>query len=484
VALRRAPVGAGSRDSSHPGPAEWRSLPGPETECSREVLIFAAMSVSSNPPSGFRDFLPDAVAVRVHAADTIAAVYRSFGFQRIATSAVEDLGVLLGKGGGDNEKLLFKVLKRGEQLDKARAAGEELADLGLRFDLTVPLARYYSRHGGSGHLSQPFKAFQIGPVWRADRAQKGRFREFWQCDADIIGSDSWQCEVEVISALITAVTRLGIELPRVLLNDRALVYALFDRAGVPADQRLPACVILDKLDKVPRAQVLAELGALPGVAAPAVAQLEQTMLAQVADRETLRAAHPKAAERLERIIQALRALHGQPDSFVLAPSLMRGFDYYTGPVFELHHPALASTLAGGGRYDRLTEKFGGPPLPACGGSIGFERLLLILEESGRAPPAPPPDAVVTVFSDELRLASLELAARLRGQGLAVDVYPGTGKLKAQFKYADQKRAPFCLVLGPDEAARDLVKVKEMSTGTESAIPRDDLPARLRPLPPT
>jgi histidyl-tRNA synthetase len=437
------------------------------------------MSVSSTPPSGFRDFLPDAAAVRAHAVDTIAAVYRSFGFQRIATSAVEDLGVLLGKGGGDNEKLIFKVLKRGEQLEKARAAGEELADLGLRFDLTVPLARYYARHGGSGLLPQPFKAFQIGPVWRADRAQKGRFREFWQCDADIIGSDSWQCEVEVISALITAVTRLGVDRPRVLLNDRALVYALFDRAGVPADQRLPACVILDKLDKVPRAQVLAELGALPGVDAPAVAQLEHTMLAPVADRETLRAAHPEAAQRLERIIDALGALLEQPESFVLAPSLMRGFDYYTGPVFELHHPALAIALAGGGRYDRLTEKFGGPALPACGGSIGFERLLLLLEESGRAPPAPAPDAVVTVFSDDLRMASLELAARLRGHGLAVDVYPGTGKLKAQFKYADQKRARFCLVLGPDEAARALVKVKEMSTGSESAAPLDALPTLLR-----
>jgi histidyl-tRNA synthetase len=242
---------------------------------------------------------------------------------------------------------------------------------------------------------------------------------------------------------------------------------------------LPACVILDKLDKVPRAQVLAELGALPGVGAPAVAQLEQTMLAPVADRETLRAAHPDAAQRLERIIDALGTLLGQPESFVLVPSLMRGFDYYTGPVFELHHPALPIALAGGGRYDRLTEKFGGSAVPACGGSIGFERLLLLLEESGRAPPAPAPDAVVTVFSDDLRLASLELAARLRGHGLAVDVYPGTGKLKAQFKYADQKRARFCLVLGPDEVARALVKVKEMSTGSETATPLDALPTLLR-----
>src|SRR5687768_4616689 len=147
------------------------------------------MAISTTPPSGFRDFLPDAAAVRAHAAETIAGVYRSFGFQRIATSAFEDLAVLLGKGGGENERLIFKVMKRGEQLEKARAAGEELADMGLRFDLTVPLARYHAKHGGGQLLPNPFKAFQMGPVWRADRPQKGRFREFWQCDADILGSE-------------------------------------------------------------------------------------------------------------------------------------------------------------------------------------------------------------------------------------------------------------------------------------------------------
>src|SRR3954451_6671509 len=215
------------------------------------------MGISTTPPSGFRDFLPEAAALRTHVADTIASVYRSFGFQRIATSAVEDLEVLLGKGGGENEKLIFKVLKRGEQLDKAVAAGEPagLADLGLRFDLTVPLARTYARYGGSGQLPHPFKAFQIGPVWRADRAQKGRFREFWQCDADIIGSESWQCEVEVISALVTAVTGAGLQGAGVRLNDRSLVYAVLDRAGVPSEHRLGACVVLDKLDKAPRPQV-------------------------------------------------------------------------------------------------------------------------------------------------------------------------------------------------------------------------------------
>jgi histidyl-tRNA synthetase len=285
--------------------------------------------------------------------------------------------------------------------------------------------------------------------------------------------------VEVISAVVAAVTRVGVDPPIVRLNDRSLVYALFDRVGLTAEQRQPACVILDKLDKLPRAQVVAELGALVGPA-PA-AELERTLLAETVEVETLRAAHPEAVGRLEKILAALRALHphATAGAFTLAPSLMRGLDYYTGPVFELHHSSLAVALGGGGRYDRLTEKFGGPSLPACGGSIGFERLLLILEESGRAAPLQAPDAVVTVFSEELRLPALELGARLRAAGLAVDVYPGTGKLKAQFKYADQKRARFCLVLGPDEVARALVKVKEMASGAETSVPTDEVAARLR-----
>jgi histidyl-tRNA synthetase len=182
--------------------------------------------------------------------------------------------------------------------------------------------------------------------------------------------------------------------------------------------------------------------------------------------------------RLEKIIDALVGLSGRPEAFVLAPALMRGFDYYTGPVFELHHPALGIALGGGGRYDRLTEKFGGQPVPAVGGSIGFERLMLLLEEAGKLPAASAPAAVVTIFSDELRVPTLALAGRLRAAGLPIDVYPGSGKLKAQFRYADQKKAPFCLVLGPDEAAQGVVKVKDMHAGTETTVPEAELATRL------
>jgi histidyl-tRNA synthetase len=220
------------------------------------------MSIPTAPPSGFRDFLPDQVALRQEAVAAITKVYKSFGFQPIATSAVEDLQVLTGKGGGENEKLIFKIMKRGEALERAHAEKSDLADLGLRFDLTLPLARYYSKHGSL--LPHPFKALQLGPVWRAERAQKGRYREFTQCDVDIIGADSWGAEVEVITAILTVFQTLGLTGVKVHLNDRALVSKLLDSARVPAEKQGQACIEIDKLDKIGVEGVRTELTALIG----------------------------------------------------------------------------------------------------------------------------------------------------------------------------------------------------------------------------
>lgn len=432
------------------------------------------MSIPTTPPSGFRDFLPAAVAARHDAVETISRVYRSFGFQPVATSAVEDLSVLLGKGGGENEKLIFKILKRGESLERAQAEKAELADMGLRFDLTLPLARYYSKHGSM--LPHPFKAFNIGPVWRAERAQKGRYREFTQCDVDIVGSDSWGAEVEVITAICAVFAALGVDHPTVNFNDRTLIYAVLDKAGVPADKRTSVCVILDKLDKVERAKVLADLEVEVG--ADAARRLESMMMADVPDLALLKNAAPAAVERLELIMNALKAGSRHPERFVLCPSLMRGFDYYTGPVYEFRHPSLSGSLGGGGRYDNLTENFGAPHTPACGCSIGFERLMLILDEKGRPDDHGAPDAVMTVFSDELRGRALEVSSALRAKGLSVDIYPGIGKLKNQFKYADLKKAGYALVIGPEEAARGVIQVKSLKTGEELAMTIDEACARI------
>lgn len=416
------------------------------------------MAIPTTPPSGFRDFLPDQVASRAKAVETITKVYRSFGFQPVATSAVEELSVLLGQGGGENEKLIFKIMKRGEALERAQAEKTELADLGLRFDLTLPLARWYSKHGSQ--LSHPFKAFHLGPVWRAERAQKGRYREFTQCDIDVIGSDSWGAEAEVIAAILSVFEAFELTGVKVHLNDRRAVDAALAAAGIPEDKRGHACVVVDKLDKIGKDEVVKELEA--SIGAPAAAALSKALLS----------GGGVAADPLDKIMHAVKALVPAADLLV-DPSLMRGMGYYTGPVFEFRHPSLSGSLGGGGRYDKLTAKFGGAATPACGGSIGFERLMLILEEKGQAADHASPDAVVTVFSDELRERSLSVGAALRAKGLSIDVYPGSGKLKAQFKYADQKKAGYAIVIGPDEAARGVMQVKALASGEEQALTLDE-----------
>ncbi|MBI5630569.1 MAG: histidine--tRNA ligase [Elusimicrobia bacterium] len=429
------------------------------------------MGLSVTPPSGFRDCLPDSCLRRAGAAAAISKVYRSFGFMPIATPAVESLEVLMGKGAGENEKLIFKILKRGEKLAESLEGGE-LADLGLRFDLTLPLARFYSRY--AGQLPRPFKAFQIGPVWRAERAQKGRYREFYQCDADIIGSESLLCEVEVIHAISSAFLALKIPQPAVIINDRSLLHAVLAQAQVPQEKAGQVCVLLDKLDKVEREEVLAELAPLVG-AAP-VRTLESALMSDQPDLDRLRAADAAALARLLEIQKTLAGLL-EPGCVKISPSLARGLDYYTGTVFEFRLPGLSGSLGGGGRYDRLTEKFGGAPVPACGGSLGFERLMLLLEESSESQAPPGPDACVTVFSKELRSLSIAAARKLRAAGWETDLYAGTGKLKAQFKYADARHAKLAVIIGPEEAAGGQVKVKDLKTGEERLLSLEELRSR-------
>lgn len=402
------------------------------------------MAIPTTPPSGFRDHLPDACERRWRLIQTIAKTYRSFGFQQVATSAVEELPVLLGKGGAENEKLIFKILKRGEKLEEAKASGE-LADMGLRFDLTLPLARYYSKYGSQ--LPHPFKAFHIGPVWRAERAQKGRYREFYQCDADIIGTDDVAAEIDVITAILAAFQAAGVQ-PDVLLNDRALLLKRLGEKGVPAEKIGAACVIIDKADKVPADKLKAELKELG-----------------VADPEALLDLAPVSDPRLSEIVASVNAACGRAAAR-LEPNLVRGFDYYTSTVFEFRLPGAAGSIGGGGRYDRLTEAFGGPKVPAVGGSIGFERLLLMLEEKEGAAAAPGPDCCVIVFKG-MRDTAIALAAKLRDAGLSVDLYPAEARISKQFEYAQKKRARFAVIQGYDEKAAGTIKIKEMATKIET-----------------
>jgi histidyl-tRNA synthetase len=344
---------------------------------------------SAVPAKGMRDLLPAQVATRDWATARILEVYASYGFTRLETPAVENLSVLIGAQGGENEKLIFKILKRGEKLSAAESG--ELADLGLRFDLTVPLARYYAHLHAT--LPHPFRAIQIGPVWRADQPQKGRYRQFTQCDIDILGLGAPLAEVELIRATVDALAAVTLRSFVVRINDRRLLMALVTAAGFSEDDAGPVLVTLDKMDKVGVSGVQREL---VGRGYPAervtgfltaVADIEKRALTDDADLDWLDLPVSRdVVTDLAGIIRSVRAdretwaKDGAEVDIRFDPTLVRGMGYYTGPIFEISHTGYPSSIAGGGRYDNMIGRFLGRQVPACGFSIGFERLVEILEE--------------------------------------------------------------------------------------------------------
>jgi histidyl-tRNA synthetase len=382
------------------------------------------------PPRGMRDVLPDEVELRDEATQSIVRVYRSYGFRRIETPALESLRLLLGSEGGENEKLIFKVLKRGEDLEAALAAGgRELADLGLRFDLTVPLARYYAEN--HARLSDPLKAIQIGPVWRAERPQKGRFRQFTQCDIDVLGVGSIVSEVELMLATCDALAQLGLTGLTVRLNDRRLLALIARHCGFSEERQSSFFIAFDKLDKVGAEGVLGDLRDA-GHDAAVVARFE-SLLPVLQKREmsleTLsrslapRADETAAFESLTAILSVVGAELPDGARAQFDPTLVRGMGYYTGTIFEIVSPAFPSSIAGGGRYDRMVGKLLGREVPACGFSIGFERLIAILGERGAHHASPAgtavaaPRRIALLLDDETALPrALQTARELRARG--------------------------------------------------------------------
>ena len=363
-----------------------------------------------------RDVLPDEVALRDWAMAQILAVYRRHGFVRIETPAVESLRLLLRSDGGENEKLIFKILKRGEKL-QAAGRPEDMADLGLRFDLTVPLVRYYAHN--HPRLPQPLKAIQIGPVWRAERPQQGRYRQFTQCDIDVLGVESEVAEIELILATTEALAALGLKDLTVRLNDRRLLGAMVAHCGFDPARAGSVFIALDKLDKIGRDEVAAELREA-GHPADAAGRLLE-LLGAVATPAALQALLGARAEAgvwrgLQRILDTVAGQAAGRFRIVFDATLVRGMGYYTGPIFEIQHGDATSSIAGGGRYDRMVGKFIGRDVPATGFSIGFERVIGILMERGSSPEG---DGlrVALVFDDTMDLAPvLGLARDLREQG--------------------------------------------------------------------
>lgn len=353
------------------------------------------MPLTKKPVNGMKDILPAEMQIRDYVQSVIKETYRSFGFTPIETPCMENIANLTNKQGGENEKLIFKVMKRGEKLNLETAETEaDLVDFGMRYDLTVPLARYYSNHAND--LPSPFKALQIGSVWRADRPQRGRYRQFMQCDIDILGEPSNLAEIELILATTTTLGRLGFRNFEIRINERRILKAMAAYSGFPQDAFDTVFIILDKMDKIGTEGVAAELeqagfpeesiekylALFRGVneSADGIAYLADTLGDYL---------EPDIVKNMKEIAASVNACKAAEFELVFDPTLVRGMSYYTGTIFEIAMPEFGGSCGGGGRYDKMIGNFTGKDVPACGFSIGFERIIMLLMESGFEVPQQP-----------------------------------------------------------------------------------------------
>ena len=433
----------------------------------------------TQPARGMRDFLPADVRKREYVIGIIKEVYESYGFEPLETPAVENLETLTGKYGEEGNQLIYKILKRGEH----EKTGE--ADLALRYDLTVPLARVVANYRND--LPKFFKRYQIQPVWRADRPARGRFREFYQCDVDAIGSNSMLVEAELCAAVSKILTRLGFGDFVIRINHRAILYAMLDAVEIVEEKQTVALVALDKLDKIGSEGVLKEfesrginesaakklLGLFDELKNSDNSQILASLSEFVGNNET-------GTQAVSQISQILK-LAGL-ESLKIDASLARGLSYYTGVIFEVNVPDLSGSIASGGRYDSLIGMFGKEQIPACGFSLGLERILVVMQERGMFPPeleTNSAEVLVIVWNEDSIGESLNLAHELRQQGLRVLLYPEAAKLGKQFKYAAQINVPFVCVLGETELAENKVALKNMQTGEQETITREKISEKVK-----
>ena len=346
------------------------------------------MALSKKPVNGMKDILPEEMQIRDYVQQVIRETYRSFGFTPIETPCMENIANLSNKQGGENEKLIFKVMKRGEKLKVKEAETEaDLVDFGMRYDLTVPLVRYYANNAND--LPSPFKSLQMGNVWRADRPQRGRYRQFMQCDIDIIGEPSNLAEIELILATTTTIGKLGFHNFEIKINERRILKAMAAYSGFPEEEFDTVFIILDKMDKIGLEGVAEELEK-EGYAKESidkylalfngVEQAENGIRYLAGELEGF--LDPEVERNLLEIIDSVEAAKTADFRMVFDPTLVRGMSYYTGTIFEISMPELGAACGGGGRYDKMVGKFTGNDVPACGFSIGFERIILLLMESG------------------------------------------------------------------------------------------------------
>ena len=443
------------------------------------------MAQKPSIPKGTRDFSPLETARRSYIFDTIAEVFRAYGFASIETPSMENLSTLMGKYGEEGDKLLFKILNSGDfganLNDEEVRLAHRICEKGLRYDLTVPFARYVVQH--QNEITFPFKRYQIQPVWRADRPQKGRYREFYQCDVDIIGSRSLLNEVELISIVEKVFSKLGINNVVLKLNNRKVLYGIAEVMG-HADKMIDITVAIDKLEKIGLDNVKAEL-AERGIEAEAVAKLEPilTLSGSTAEKlaklETILAESEtglKGVEELRTVFASVEAL-GINLEVELDLSLARGLNYYTGAIFEVKAKDFAiGSICGGGRYDNLTGIFGMPDVSGVGISFGADRIYDVMVGLNLFPTEVSCVAKVLFINlgEAEALASLRCAKALRDKGIATEVYPDSAKMKKQMEYANRREIPYVVIIGSNELAEGKATVKNMTTGEQNLVAFEEI----------
>ncbi len=450
------------------------------------------MAQKPSIPKGTRDFGPSEMAARNYIFDTIKAVFKTYGFSQIETPAMENLSTLLGKYGDEGDKLLFRILNSGDAFagvdlteTDSRKLSLKVCEKGLRYDLTVPFARYVVQH--RDEIAFPFKCYQIQPVWRADRPQKGRYREFYQCDADVIGSRSQLNELELVQIVDTVFSRLDIRVC-IKINNRKLLSGLAEIAGAP-DKVVDITVAIDKIDKIGLDAVKAEM-LEKGLPEQAVAVIEPVLTLSGDNREKLSVMKAlfeggsasgivsqdglKGVAELEELLGLIDCA-GIASTVDIDLSLARGLNYYTGAIFEVKAlDFVIGSICGGGRYDNLTGIFGLPDTSGVGISFGADRIYDVLLGLDKFP-AGLRSSTDILFADMGETAYLiPIVARLRKKGVCCEIYPENTKLKKQFDYADRKAIPFISICGSDEAASGQVNIKDLRSGEQRSFSKDDI----------
>ena len=447
-------------------------------------------------PQGTRDFGPDVVRKRNYIFNTIRNVFELYGFQPLETPALENLDTLMGKYGEEGDRLIFKIINNGlndpKNIDKSRAAFENvlkgrndknLTERALKYDLTIPFARYVAMN--HGQLTFPFKRYQMQPVWRADRPQKGRYREFYQCDADIVGSASFINEVEFVNIYNDVFTALRMENYRLHINNRKILKGIMEVCGLEELEK-KILIIIDKTDKIGIDGVEKELRE-EGIAEEKLKQLIQIYSLKGSAEEVIKdlkvflsdnKAGNEGIEEITFVLQYIKPSKQLEAKINLDLTLARGLEYYTGIIFEVKAPSEVKigSIGGGGRYNDLTGLFGVPNIPGVGISFGVDRIYDVLEELNLFPEAVQEGTRVLFFNlgTEESAAAYKLLQQIRKKGIAAEIYPETAKFDKQFKYAEKKKIPFVIILGSKELNDKICLVKDLRTSEQKPVPLENI----------